>query len=98
MKMNVDPKQVCKGEILGVLVKDLIQNVDDRGILYETCRVDWEEYKETMGIETIQQVYTVINETDAIRAFHKHEYLIDFIQYDNDRLCFNANNKIKVGY
>lgn len=27
-----------------------------------------------------------------------HEYLIEIVQYDNDKICFNANNKIKLGY
>jgi hypothetical protein len=27
-----------------------------------------------------------------------HEYLIDVVQFDNDKLLFHSNNKIKVGY
>jgi hypothetical protein len=31
-------------------------------------------------------------------AKSNHEYLIDLCQYDNDRLVYNSNNKIKIGY
>lgn len=27
-----------------------------------------------------------------------HEYLIDVVQFDNDRLVFHSNNKVKIGY
>ena len=27
-----------------------------------------------------------------------HEYLIDVCQFDNDKIIYNINNKIKIGY
>jgi len=31
-------------------------------------------------------------------AKSNHEYIIDVCQYDNDKIIFNSNNKIKIGY
>jgi dTDP-4-dehydrorhamnose 3,5-epimerase-like enzyme len=69
--------------IQGVFVKDLSLNIDDRGLLYEMTRLDWEECdllyngKEVIDKSLIQQVYVVRNTTECIRAFHRHEELVD---------------------
>lgn len=56
------------------ILKNLISHVDDRGVLTELCREDWEE------VETkIRQVYAVQNhDKGTIRAFHCHEFLWDY--------------------
>jgi len=56
------------------ILKDLITHADDRGLLTECCRVDWEEV-----VTDIRQVYTVRNHSKGIiRAFHCHDELIDY--------------------
>lgn len=56
-----------------VKITDLKINIDDRGILSELVRSDWEH----VGVP-IKQIYLVGNTSKAVRAFHKHEKLIDF--------------------
>jgi dTDP-4-dehydrorhamnose 3,5-epimerase-like enzyme len=56
-----------------VQITDLKINVDDRGILSELVRSDWEK----VGVP-IKQIYLVANTTRAVRAFHKHKELVDF--------------------
>ena len=46
-------------------------------------RTDWNQYKDGVNnfgskSSSIQQVYLVTNHADSIRAFHKHEHLVDF--------------------
>ena len=43
--------------------------------------------------------YIYLDNMERIKfARSDHEYLIDVIQFDNDKNCFNSNNKIKLGY
>lgn len=64
------------GPIMGLFVKDLHVNVDDRGVLVELMRDDWED--EFFNKIKLKQIYLVANKTKAIRAFHKHEQLVDY--------------------
>ncbi len=66
-------------EMAGVKVVDLAINVDDRGILSEIFRTDWTEVDSALPKNSkIHQVYLVENTTSAVRAYHKHSFLIDF--------------------
>lgn len=81
--MNIDPTKCVPGKINGVYVRDLELNFDDRGILFEALRTDWQEVRNTLkdnnkGSQEINQVYVVANTCEAIRAYHKHDRLIDF--------------------
>lgn len=69
----------------GIEVIDLKVNVDDRGILYELFRIDFFEVIDAMcksghsnKVDWIKQVYLVQNHEESIRAFHRHQKLIDF--------------------
>ena len=43
--------------------------------------------------------YIYLDITERINfAKKEHTYLIDYIQFDNDKLIFHSNNKIKLGY
>jgi hypothetical protein len=43
--------------------------------------------------------YVYLDNIERIKfAKSNHEYLIDVCQFDNDKIIFNSNNKIKVGY
>ena len=43
--------------------------------------------------------YIYLDNDERIKfARSNHEYLIDVLQFDNDKICFNSNNKIKLGY
>jgi dTDP-4-dehydrorhamnose 3,5-epimerase-like enzyme len=67
------------GKIGGLFVRDLLVNVDDRGVLVELMRNDWPE--NMVGLSnyiTLKQIYLVANKTLAIRAFHKHGRLVDY--------------------
>jgi len=64
------------GKIDGIHVRDLHVNVDDRGILVELMRDDWcDEYFNKISLK---QIYLVANKTKAVRAFHKHDRLVDY--------------------
>lgn len=90
---RLDPN---KRGIDGIFLKDLKLNIDDRGALFELARVDWSEVFNLMqahdsnGMRTdyIQQVYIVQNHEEAIRAFHKHEYLVDLFCLTNGSAKF----------
>jgi len=76
---------VFKGKIEGVEIRKLEKFVDDRGFLSEICRSDWEEIiKLAPGgrddiLGNLNQVYIVGNwSKGTVRAFHKHEKLVDF--------------------
>ncbi|KKL50986.1 hypothetical protein LCGC14_2300010 [marine sediment metagenome] len=61
-------------ELQNPILKDLVTHADDRGLLTECCRVDWEEV-----VTDIRQVYIVRNHSKGtIRAFHCHNELIDY--------------------
>lgn len=64
------------GKIEGLFVRDLQVNVDDRGILIELMRDDWSD--EYLNEIKLKQIYLVANKTLAIRAFHKHDRLVDY--------------------
>lgn len=81
--------ETCQ-EMAGVKIVDLKINVDDRGILSEIFRTDWAEVDCTLGKkERINQVYLVQNTTEAVRAYHKHRFLIDFFIIVNGSAKFN---------
>jgi len=43
--------------------------------------------------------YVYLDNMERLKfAKSNHEYLIDVCQFDNDKIIFNANNKIKLGY
>ena len=79
--MHFKHASLKEGTIADILVHGLYHNIDDRGLLYEMCRNDWSHYKQIVergaGSGQIQQVYVVRNHNDCVRAFHKHELLID---------------------
>ena len=86
--MNLKTKIKLKiGHISGVRSRDLIINNDDRGILYEMLRMDWDEVYGSLTLDPklhapyweqkIKQLYIVQNHDMAIRAYHKHEHLVD---------------------
>jgi dTDP-4-dehydrorhamnose 3,5-epimerase-like enzyme len=75
------------GEIQDLLVRPLEINVDDRGILAELVRTDWQEFHQSLSDDpysnkppanNIQQVYLVMNTHDTIRGYHKHAELVDY--------------------
>lgn len=69
------------GKIDSITARGLEIFEDDRGFLSEVCRTDWPEVGRTMpnDISMFQQVYIVGNhEKGTVRAFHKHERLVDF--------------------
>ena len=53
-------------------LRDLVVHEDDRGTLFEALRSDWDEFA---GWE---QCYVVRSREGAVRAFHKHDKLIDY--------------------
>ena len=56
------------------ILKDLVTHCDDRGMLTECCRIDWEEVN-----TPIKQVYVVTDRVPGIiRGFHCHDELIDY--------------------
>ena len=43
--------------------------------------------------------YVYLDNIERLKfARSNHEYLIDICQFDNDKIIFNSNNKIKIGY
>jgi hypothetical protein len=43
--------------------------------------------------------YVYLDNIERVKfARSNHEYLIDVCQFDNDKIIFNSNNKIKIGY
>jgi len=43
--------------------------------------------------------YVYLDNMERIKfAKSNHEYLIDYCQFDNDKIIYNSNNKIKLGY
>jgi hypothetical protein len=43
--------------------------------------------------------YVYLDNLERLKfAKSNHEYLIDVCQFDNDKMIFNSNNKIKIGY
>jgi dTDP-4-dehydrorhamnose 3,5-epimerase-like enzyme len=64
------------GKIEGLFVRDLQVNVDDRGVLVELMRDDWSD--EYLNEIKLKQIYLVANKTLAVRAFHKHDRLVDY--------------------
>ena len=43
--------------------------------------------------------YVYLDNSERIKfAKSNHEYLIDICQFDNDKIIYNSNNKIKIGY
>lgn len=63
-------------KIYGLTIRDLQVNVDDRGVLIELMRDDWiDDFCHQISLK---QIYLVANKTKAIRAFHKHEKLVDY--------------------
>lgn len=43
--------------------------------------------------------YVYLDNLERLKfAKSNHEYLIDVCQFDNDKIIFNSNNKIKIGY
>ena len=55
--------------IEGIIVKDLIKRVDDRGFFTELVRLDWSNLFEE---ETIVQVNHSYSYPNVIRAWHRH--------------------------
>jgi len=45
----------------------------------------------------VDMIYLDISERIHF-AKKEHTYLIDYVQFDNDKLVFHSNNKIKLGY
>ena len=92
--MNIEPIDCRAGKIDGVEVRDLEVNFDDRGVLFEALRTDWNEISyalncdQNKGHKHINQVYVVMNTCDAIRAYHKHDKLIDFFTILNNSAKF----------
>lgn len=67
------------GKIFGVSVRKLDVFEDDRGFLSEVCRTDWSEVYGVIGLDHFQQVYIIGNyQVGTVRAFHKHNELVDF--------------------
>jgi dTDP-4-dehydrorhamnose 3,5-epimerase len=69
------------GKIHDLIVRDLVVNVDDRGTLVEVLRTDWCEVDKILRMNSggaVNQVYVIQNHDNSIRAFHKHQRLIDF--------------------
>jgi len=43
--------------------------------------------------------YVYLDNMERLKFYKSnHEYLIDICQYDNEKIIFNSNNKIKIGY
>jgi len=43
--------------------------------------------------------YIYLDNMERVKfARSDHEYLIDYCQFDNDKIIYNSNNKIKIGY
>jgi hypothetical protein len=43
--------------------------------------------------------YVYLDNMERVKfARSDHEYLIDYCQFDNDKIIYNSNNKIKIGY
>lgn len=55
--------------IEGVIVKDLIKHVDERGFFTEILREDWNEL---LGEDSIVQFNLSYSYLDIIRAWHRH--------------------------
>jgi len=53
----------------GVLVKDIIQNIDARGFFSELIRMDWSEMMQDDAIVQINYAYSY---PGIVRAWHKH--------------------------
>lgn len=78
-----------QSNLVGVEIRDLKINNDDRGTLIEAIRIDWPEVLKAFGgirfggspilgsNNRIEQIYIVENHENAIRAYHKHEELVD---------------------
>jgi len=86
------------GKIEGLFVRDLQLNIDDRGILVELMRDDWSD--EYFNEIKLKQIYLVANKTLAIRAFHKHEKLVDYfcIVQGNAKFIFVDDRKDRETY
>jgi dTDP-4-dehydrorhamnose 3,5-epimerase len=65
-----------KGKIIGVIVRDIVKYVDERGWLAEVFREDEiaEEYKPTMG-------YISMTQPGIARGPHQHEEQTDFFSF-----------------
>lgn len=78
------------------ILKNLVSHVDDRGILTELCREDWEEVP-----TKIRQIYIVENhDKGTIRAFHCHDKLTDYftiIKGTAKFILFNYDDFLKHG-
>ncbi len=55
--------------IEGIVVKDLVKNVDERGFLSEILRSDW---KELLGDDEIIQFNLSYSYPSIVRAWHRH--------------------------
>jgi len=86
------------GNIQGLFVRDLQVNVDDRGVLVELMREDWED--EFFNKVVLKQIYLVANKQKAVRAFHKHEKLVDYfcIIQGNAKFIFIDDRQDKETY
>jgi len=53
----------------------------------------------TMGPTYLQVDYIFLDNNERLKfARSDHEYLIEYLQYDNENILINNNNKIKVDY
>ena len=78
----------CKHKIDYLVSRNLERHIDDRGSLIEVLRNDWDEL--VGSDEQVKQVYTVVDDMPyIIRAFHKHERLIDWFHIANGSAMFN---------
>lgn len=55
--------------IEGVLIRDLVKNMDERGFLAELIRKDW---KETVLEDELVQLNLSYSYADIVRAWHRH--------------------------
>jgi len=53
----------------------------------------------TMGPTYLQVDYIFLDNNERLKfARSDHEYLIEYLQYDNEKILINNNNKIKIDY
>ena len=55
--------------IPGIIVKELVKNVDERGFLTELLRDDW---KDVLGEDSIAQLNLSYSYPGIVRAWHRH--------------------------
>jgi hypothetical protein len=97
---KITPEQfITNVNIIGVQSKYIITPINNEKLYLDKNRYFSHIINLSLNSAYLLVDYIYLDILERINfAKREHTYLIDYIQFDNDKLLFHSNNKIKLGY